>query len=108
MAAAFPLITTRLPPPGMARIQFDLLIRLAQRPDVVFPRSQLLNEVWGHTYADDVRTVDSMIKRLRQKLRDAGAPSGLIDSRRERGYLLRRDLLTACNTDPPDTDDGTA
>jgi two-component system, OmpR family, response regulator VicR len=77
----------------LTRIQFDLLATLARRPGVVFPRTQLLTEVWGHEYVDDVRTVDSMVKRLRQKLREAGAPNDLIDSRRDRGYLVRADLL---------------
>jgi DNA-binding response OmpR family regulator len=82
-------------PIELSRIQFDLLAILAKRPGVVFPRSQLLQEVWGHTYVDDVRTVDSMVKRLRSNLRDAGAPGELIESRRDRGYLVRRDLLDA-------------
>jgi DNA-binding response OmpR family regulator len=80
-------------PIELTRIQFDLLAVLLRRPGIVFPRSQLLSEVWGHTYTDDVRTVDSMIKRLRSKLRDAGAPADLIESRRDRGYLLQPSLL---------------
>jgi DNA-binding response OmpR family regulator len=77
----------------LTRIQFDLLALLLRRPGIVFPRSQLLSEVWGQSYNDDIRTVDSMIKRLRAKLRDVGAPADLIESRRDRGYLLRGDLL---------------
>lgn len=80
-------------PIDLTRIQFDLLAILLRRPGIVFPRSQLLAEVWGHSYTDDVRTVDSMVKRLRGKLRDAGAPGELIASRRNRGYLLQPELL---------------
>jgi two-component system, OmpR family, response regulator VicR len=77
----------------LTRIQFDLLDALSRRPDIVFTRAQLLSEVWGQSFVDDVRTVDSMVKRLRRKLEDAGAPTELIESRRERGYLARRDVL---------------
>ncbi len=79
----------------LTRIQFDLLALFLRRPGIVFPRTQLLNEVWGHAYNEDVRTVDSMVKRLRAKLRDAGAPPDLIESKRDRGYLLQPSLLTA-------------
>ncbi len=79
----------------LTRIQFDLLAVLFRRPGIVFPRGQLLTEVWGQSYNEDVRTVDSMVKRLRSKLRDAGAPADLIESRRDRGYLLQPALLDA-------------
>jgi DNA-binding response OmpR family regulator len=78
----------------LTQIQFDLLAVLLRRPGIVFPRSQLLSDVWGQSYNDDVRTVDSMVKRLRGKLRDAGAPADLIEARRDRGYLLQPALLT--------------
>lgn len=75
-------------PIGLTRLQFDLLMVLARRPRMVFTREQLLNVVWGTDFTDDVRTVDSMVKRLRTRLRDAGAPEGLIVSRRDLGYCL--------------------
>jgi two-component system, OmpR family, response regulator RegX3 len=80
-------------PIELTRIQFDLLAVLLRRPGIVFPRSQLLTDVWGQSYNDDLRTVDSMVKRLRGKLRDAGAPADLIEARRDRGYLLQPALL---------------
>ena len=73
---------------GLSRLQFDLLTTLARRPKMVFTREQLLEQVWGTDFTDDVRTVDSMIKRLRSRLRDAGAPPDLIVSRRDLGYCL--------------------
>ncbi len=75
-------------PIGLTRLQFDLLTALARRPRMVFSREQLLNVVWGTDFTDDVRTVDSMVKRLRTRLRDAGAPDGLVASRRDLGYCL--------------------
>ena len=72
----------------LSRLQFDLLAALAARPKMVFTREQLLETVWATSFTDDVRTVDSMIKRLRARLRDAGAPADLIVSRRDLGYCL--------------------
>jgi two-component system, OmpR family, response regulator VicR len=80
-------------PIELTRLQFDLLALLARRANTVFTREQLLNEVWGATYTDDIRTVDSMVKRLRNKLEEAGAPRDVIESRRDRGYVLRADSL---------------
>ncbi|MGH2735045.1 MAG: response regulator transcription factor [Actinomycetota bacterium] len=48
--------------------EFDLLYRLASRPNFVFSREQLLADVWG--YRDDygARTIDSHVAALRRKL----------------------------------------
>jgi two-component system, OmpR family, response regulator VicR len=73
---------------GLSRLQFDLLMTLAKRPRMVFTREQLLHQVWGTDFTDDVRTVDSMVKRLRTRLREAGAPSEIITSKRDLGYTL--------------------
>ena len=49
-------------------IEFDLLHRLASRPNVVHSRDQLLSEVWGYRDPLGGRTVDSHIGALRRKL----------------------------------------
>ena len=38
------------------------------RPNRVYTRNQLLDEVWGFDYFGDSRTVDVHVKRLREKL----------------------------------------
>ena len=48
--------------------EYDLLIFLAKAPNKVFEREQLLKEVWQYDYFGDLRTVDTHIKRLREKL----------------------------------------
>ena len=48
--------------------EFDLLVALAGRPDVVRTRDQLLAEVWGYRDGSGLRTVDSHIRALRRKL----------------------------------------
>jgi DNA-binding response OmpR family regulator len=72
----------------LTRLQFDLLALLARHPRTVYTRAQLLEIVWGQSFTEDERTVDSMIKRLRGRLREAGAPAELIASRRDLGYCL--------------------
>ena len=41
---------------------------MAKSPDKVFNREQLLKEVWQYEFFGDLRTVDTHIKRLREKL----------------------------------------
>ena len=48
--------------------ELELLYHLANNPNRVFTRNQLLDEVWGFDYFGDSRTVDVHIKRLREKL----------------------------------------
>ena len=48
--------------------EFELLKYLAQHPGRVFPRAQLLQEIWGYDYFGGTRTVDVHIRRLRSKL----------------------------------------
>ncbi len=48
--------------------EFELLVRLADRPRAVLSRDQLLAELWGWAAGSSTRTVDSHIKALRRKL----------------------------------------
>jgi len=48
--------------------EFDLLWTLIRHPGQVFSRQQLLDLVWGYEFFGDSRTVDTHIKKLRQKL----------------------------------------
>ena len=48
--------------------EYELLFYLAQSPDKVFSREQLLKDVWNYEFFGDLRTVDTHIKRLREKL----------------------------------------
>ncbi|MGI6263249.1 MAG: response regulator transcription factor [Succiniclasticum sp.] len=48
--------------------EFELLWFLASTPGKVYSRNQLLESIWGYTYFGDTRTVDTHIKRIRQKL----------------------------------------
>lgn len=48
--------------------EYDLLHYLAMSPDKVFTREELLKDVWHYDFFGDLRTVDTHIKRLREKL----------------------------------------
>jgi DNA-binding response OmpR family regulator len=48
--------------------QFDLLVKLASTPTRVFPKDELLKDVWGYRSAGRTRTLDSHASRLRRKL----------------------------------------
>ncbi len=63
--------------------EFHLLEALMGRPGRVMTREQLLDEVWGSDIAVTSRTIDTHLKRLREKL---GAAAGLIETVRGVGY----------------------
>lgn len=48
--------------------EYDLLLYLMKSPNQIFGREQLLREVWKYEFFGDLRTVDTHIKRLREKL----------------------------------------
>lgn len=48
--------------------ELELIYHLANNPNRVYTRDQLLDEVWGFDYYGDSRTVDVHVKRLREKL----------------------------------------
>ncbi|MCK2157820.1 MULTISPECIES: response regulator transcription factor [Exiguobacterium] len=48
--------------------EYELLYFLAKQTDKVFSREQLLKEVWNYEFFGDLRTVDTHVKRLREKL----------------------------------------
>lgn len=48
--------------------EYELLHYLASSPDKVFSREQLLKDVWNYDFFGDLRTVDTHVKRLREKL----------------------------------------
>lgn len=54
--------------------EFDLLILMAGQPGRAFTREQLLENIWGIDYYGDLRTVDTHVKRLREKLKVPNAP----------------------------------
>lgn len=48
--------------------EYDLLIYLTSNKGIALSRDKILDNVWGFDYFGDIRTVDTNIKRLREKL----------------------------------------
>jgi DNA-binding response OmpR family regulator len=55
----------------LAPKEFDLLWELLDHHGIVLTRDQLLERVWGYTFAGDTRTVDVHVRQLRRKLGEA-------------------------------------
>jgi len=71
---------------NLTSIEFKLLRTLMQRRGRVQERDRLLNDVWGYESIIDTRTVDTHVRRLREKLGKAG---DAIETVRGFGYRLR-------------------
>ncbi|GGK06452.1 DNA-binding response regulator [Lentibacillus kapialis] len=56
--------------------EYELLCFLAEAPDKVFSREVLLKEVWEYEFFGDLRTVDTHVKRLREKLNYVSKQAG--------------------------------
>ena len=55
--------------------EFELLYLLASHPTRVFPRSQLIEAIWGYEFDGDGNTINVHIRRLREKMeKDSAAP----------------------------------
>lgn len=69
--------------------EFALLRFMAERPERVFTRPDLLREVWGYGFYGGTRTVDVHVRRLRAKL--GPGMEGLIETIRGVGYRAVRE-----------------
>ena len=72
----------------LTRLEFDLLSLLLSNARRVLTRERLLEQAWGYEFVGDTRAVDSAIKRLRAKLRQASAEADCIEAVRGVGYRL--------------------
>jgi len=74
-------------PVHLTRLEYDLLLYLADNAGRVLTRGQLLRQVWGYPIAGGGRTVDVHVRRLRAKLGDRGPE---ISTVRGIGYRMDR------------------
>lgn len=79
----------------LTRLEFDLLLFLAENPRRVFSRVQLLTGVWGYEHAG-ARTVDVHIRRLRSKI---GTHVPLVTTVYGVGYRLADDAKITIDPD---------
>jgi two-component system response regulator RegX3 len=69
--------------------EFELLACLMRHDGQVLSREQLLRQAWGWEYVVETKTVDTHIKRLRDKLEAVDASPDLIETVRGYGYRLK-------------------
>jgi DNA-binding response OmpR family regulator len=62
------VLTIRGQKMSLTKREIETMWTLANNPNKVFTRDNLLDSLWGFDYFGDSRTVDSHIKRLRAKL----------------------------------------
>jgi two-component system response regulator MtrA len=55
---------------SLTPLEFELLLALALKPQQVFTREMLLEQVWGYHYKADTRLVNVHVQRLRAKVED--------------------------------------
>ena len=75
-------------PVALTRIEFDLLLCLAARPQLVLSRRQLVEMVWDTHWTGDEHLVDVHIGRIRKKLGDEATNPRFIHTIRGIGYRM--------------------
>nr|WP_278250965.1 response regulator transcription factor [Enterococcus sp. DIV0212c] len=70
----------------LTKKEFDLLMMLVNNRGTILTREQLLIGVWGMDYDGVARTVDTHIRRLREKIGDE-----IITTKRGVGYLIEKE-----------------
>ncbi len=76
-------VSLRGKPIDLTATEFKLLVHLVERAGRVQSRDQLLRDVWGYDSEIDTRTVDTHMRRLREKL---GPAAWHLDTLRGVGY----------------------
>ncbi len=69
--------------------EFELLACLMRHAGKVLSREQLLRDAWGWEYLVETKTVDTHVKRLRDKLEAAEVDPSLVETVRGYGYRFR-------------------
>jgi DNA-binding response OmpR family regulator len=79
-------VSVKKKPIRLTHTEFKLLHTLVSKRGRVFTRENLLDIVWGYSYEGYARTVDTHIRRLREKL---GSMGEYIETIRGLGYRFR-------------------
>ncbi|MGH2764828.1 MAG: winged helix-turn-helix domain-containing protein [Actinomycetota bacterium] len=81
-------VSKRGQPVHLTKTEFKLLLALASRPNQVFTREVLLQQVWDYDYFGDSRLVDVHIRRLRAKIEDDPREPRIVQTVRGLGYKV--------------------
>ena len=71
---------------ALTPLEFELLLALASKPEQVFTREMLLEQVWGYQYKADTRLVNVHVQRLRAKIEEDPDNPKLVTTVRGIGY----------------------
>ncbi len=71
---------------NLTPLEFDLLLALASKPQQVFTREMLLEQVWGYHYKADTRLVNVHVQRLRAKVEHDPDNPQIVQTVRGVGY----------------------
>jgi len=78
-------------PVSLTPLEFKLLHTLASKPQQVFSREMLLEQVWGYQYKADTRLVNVHVQRLRSKIEDDPENPKIVMTVRGHGYRAGSD-----------------
>lgn len=81
-------VSIKKSPVRLTSTEFKLLVELASKRGRVLTREHLLDRVWGYTYEGYARTVDTHVRRLREKM---GPLGDSIETIRGVGYRFREE-----------------
>ena len=81
-------VSVKKSPIGLTSTEFKLLVELTSKRGRVLTREHLLDRVWGYTYEGYARTVDTHVRRLREKMEPLGDS---IETIRGVGYRFREE-----------------
>ena len=76
---------------SLTPLEFKLLHTLASKPQQVFSREMLLEQVWGYQYKADTRLVNVHVQRLRSKVEDDPENPKIVMTVRGHGYRAGSD-----------------
>lgn len=71
---------------SLTPLEFELLVALAEKPQQVFSREMLLEQVWGYHYKADTRLVNVHVQRLRAKVENDPDNPKIVTTVRGVGY----------------------
>src|SRR5919106_5408946 len=81
-------VSKRGEPIQLTKTEFKLLCAMAARPNQVFTREVLLQQVWDYDYFGDSRLVDVHVRRLRGKIEDDPKSPQIVETVRGLGYKV--------------------
>ncbi len=69
--------------------EFELLAALMRHAGKVVSRDELLHDAWGWEFLTETKTVDTHVKRLRDKISSAGLDPAVVETVRGYGYRFK-------------------